>query len=69
MNPMATRRSPTVTLFNVEDPISDRLARLGLTKARLDEKEPDDNGTTLRQIWHGVSAACATVPAGCVLVW
>lgn len=42
MNPMATRRSPSVTLFNVEDPISDRLVRLGLTKAKLDEKEPDE---------------------------
>lgn len=37
-----SRRRPVVTMFDVEDPLAERLVRLGLTKAKLNEKDPDD---------------------------
>lgn len=42
MNTMATACAPTITLFDVEVPIFERMVHLGLTKAKLYEKEPDE---------------------------
>lgn len=41
MNHQSTCR-PVLTIFDAEDPLAERLVRLGLTKAKLDEKDPDE---------------------------
>lgn len=42
MQPVIVGRSPAITLFSVEEPIAERLVRMGLTKSNMYRKEPDE---------------------------